>query len=386
MDNSIISFKQRRVQKLGNSKEWYNGVNFDVLSGKRMVLSDIFTDEEIYIEKLTECILDKTYEIFDEEERYREYKVSISSVVVREYADMDNIWYLDAEGIVFLISPYINEDEFLDDIMVTVPYEDIAEYMKAEYCGMHGAGVASFSVNRPIRVNLSDAEINWENPTEELSGTELLEWDTVMLTHGEVGEYINIVVNDSREEVEPCWGISDAFLLCQADNMAYLLFDIIFEGDFYATYLYDISAGKIRCTESLSGAIVNKSINVRSLSLTDRVEVFGTHFSRTDYTLRDESGRLVSAEMHYFNDDFNCCLNVIRELPVVIDGEPINLKPGSQIMIIGIDDNGTAYFEEISTGIEGEIRYTIGDGYDDGEIYVDGMKEDYYFDYLPYGG
>lgn len=101
MDNSIISFKQRRVQKLGNSKEWYNGVNFDALSGKRMVLSDIFIDEEIYIEKLTECILDKTYEIFDEEERYREYKVSISSAVVREYADMDNIWYLDAEGIVF---------------------------------------------------------------------------------------------------------------------------------------------------------------------------------------------------------------------------------------------------------------------------------------------
>lgn len=386
MDNSIISFKQRRIEKLTNTHELYSGVNFDVISGKRMVLSDIFADEEDFIEKLTECILDKTYEMLDAEERYREYKVSISSALIQEYAGMDNMWYLDAEGIVFLISPYINEDEFLEDIMVTVPYEDMAEYMKAEYCGMHGAGVARFPVNRPIRVNLSNAGINWENSTEELAGTKLLEWDTVMLTHEEFGGYVNIIVNDRHEEVEQCWEISDVFLLYQVDNMAYLLFDMRFEGDYHATYLYDISDGEIRMTENLAAEIVDKSVNVRSLTLIEREDVFGTHFSRTDYTLRDEGGRLICTEMRYFDNDLNDSLNVIRELPVVIDGEVTSLKPGSQIMIIGIDDSETAYFEEINTGIEGEIHYTREDENSDGAIYVDGMRDDYYFDYLPYSG
>ena len=52
-------------------------------------------------------------------------------------------------------------------------------------------------------------------------------------------------------------------------------------------------------------------------------------------------------------------LKVIKDLPVVIDGEECIIKPGEEIVITGCPSDGSKeiYFRVVSTGEEGIISY-----------------------------
>lgn len=59
--------------------------------------------------------------------------------------------------------------------------------MKPAYCGIQGAGVAQFSVNHNVRVNLSIKRISEEISYEESSGTDIAEWENVSIAISETG-------------------------------------------------------------------------------------------------------------------------------------------------------------------------------------------------------
>lgn len=387
MDSSVISLRQQRF----GTGEGYLGVNFDVTSGKKLVLSDILVDEEGFQEKITKPIIEKLQEVLDTD-IFNGYETDTDQDWISEYIDISSMWYLDAVGIVFFFdSSEINPIYKYNSVTVTIPYEDVAECMKSEYCGIHGAGVARFPVNETVRVNLSEEKFMEKDAVNESSGIEILSWDTVMLAfEGDEEDWgwggkAGIIINDRQEDVEAYYWIEEAYLLSQISGETYLLFDDEnLDHNGCITYLYDITNGEIEKREEYGAWIVGKNVNVRSLTLGEIVEVFGTYFMTTPYSIRDESARFVRAEVRY-NNSRNSSLNVIRDLPVVIDGEKTSLPPGSRIIITAIDDSKIAYFEEINSGIEGEIHYTDGDS-GEGSICVDGVEESAYFEYLPYSG
>lgn len=390
MDSSVISLKQGWH---GPGESYYLGVNFDVASGKRLVLADILVDEEGFKEKAKKPIIEKLQEVLDAD-IFQGYEADAGEDWISEYIDISSMWYLDAAGIVFFFNPS-GFSPYMYGITVTIPYEDVAEYMKSEYCGMHGAGVAHFPVNERVRVNLSEEKLMEKDAVNDSSGMELLSWDTVMLaTDGYAIEYeegnASIMVNGRQEDMKAYYWIDDAYLLCQITGDTYLLFDDV-NLDYHGciTYLYDITNGEIEKKEEYNAWISDKNVNAKSLILGEIVEVFGTYFITTPYSIRDESARFVRAEVRY-NDLRRArmiyILNVVKDLPVFIDGEKTSLPPGSQIIITAIDDSNIVYFEEINSGIEGEIHYTCGNGDEERPIYVDGLDEYSYFEYLPYSG
>lgn len=393
MDSSVISLKQQWY-----GTDWYYlGVNFDVVSGKRLVLSDILVDEEGFKEKAMKPIIEKLQEVLDTD-KLNGYDTDAGQDWISEYIDISSMWYLDAVGIVFFFDPSGIEPYIYDSATVTIPYEDVAECMKSEYCGMHGAGVARFSVNEPVRVNLSEEKFIEKDAVNGSSGTEILSWDTVMLAFdgdeidvnwGSEGS-VSIIINDLQEDMEAYYWISDAYLLCQITGETYLLFDDVnLDHHGCITYLYDITNGEIIKKEEC-GAWIAGNVNARSCTLGEIVEVFGTYFIKTPYSIREESLRFVRAEVRDIytgrTEREMYSLNVIRDLPVFIDGEKTSLPPGSKIIITAIDDSKIVYFEEINTGIEGEIHYTGGNNDEEGPICVDGVEESDYFEYLPYSG
>lgn len=390
MDSSVISLKQQWY-----GTDWYYvGVNFDVASGKRLVLSDILVDEEGFKEKAMKPITEKLWEVLDTD-KLNGYDTDAGQDFISEYIDISSMWYLDAVGIVFFFYPSGIEPYIYDSATVTIPYEDVAECMKSEYCGMHGAGVARFPVNETVRVNLSKEKYMEKDAVNDSSGIEILSWDTVMLAFdGEgigddwdwVGEgSASIMVNGSKEDMRAYYWINDAYLLRQINGDTYLLFDDM-DLDYYGyiTYLYNITNGEIEKKEEYNAWIADKNVNLKSLTLGEIVETFGTYYLVTPYSIKDENLRFVREEVRYINSRIHS-LKIVRELPVVIGGEKTSLPPGSEIVITAIDDSKIAYFEEINSGIEGEIHYTDGDS-GEGPICVDGVEESAYFEYLPYSG
>ncbi len=395
MDSSVISLQQ---QCHGTDiSRHYLGVNFDVASGKRLVLADILEDEERFKDKAIKSIIEKLQEVLDTD-IFQGYEADAGQDWISEYIDINSMWYLDAVGIVFFFNPSGSDSYIYNSATVTIPYEDVAEYMKSEYCGMHGAGVAHFPVNETVRVDLSEEKFMEKNAVNGSSGRELLSWDTVMLAvdvdkdeeEWERGVNAGIMVNGRQEDFKAYYWIDDAYLLSQITGETYLLFDdenLDYHG--CITYLYDITDGEIKKKEECGAWIVYNSVNVRSFKLGEIVEVFGTYFMTTPYNLREESARFVRTEARYVDlggTRGGYALNVVRDLPVVIDGEKTSLPPGSKIIITAIDDSEIAYFEEINSGIEGEIHYTVGNRYEEGGICVDGVDESFYFEYLPYRG
>ena len=107
-----------------------------------------------------------------------------------------------------------------------------------------------------------------------------------------------------------------------------------------------------------------------------------------DYTLGTD-GKLRQQEEFFRisqNDSPYRGLTVIRELPVLVDGQEETLPEGSCICITATDNQGVALFREKDTGLEGQILYTRGKGDDSWGLYVDGVSEYEYFENLPYAG
>ncbi len=390
MDNRVISLKQQWYENDGEPWEKYFGVNFDTISGKRLTLADILTDEEGFLKKAVMVIVKKLQETLNVDDFKQEYELIIENDLMS-----DDMWYLDAYGITFCCRPY-GHGAYAEYELVTVAYEELSEYMKPEYCGIQSAGIAYIPANETIRVKLSkeaDTGKSAKSVMKRLSDAKLPECDKVMVTHSESindGENtidVSIMVNDRWEDLETCYWADDAYLLYQEDGKVYLVLEMAFDYNYNTVYFYDISAEEITMVEEYLAWFDRRYMSHNTVLLHEPVDVLGTHFVSALYTIREESGKLVRAEVRYTNeytDDY--ALHVIRELPVVINGEETYLQPGSQILITALDDSGIVYFREINTKLEGEIHYTNGNGDESGGVYIDGVEEVCYFEYLPYSG
>lgn len=377
MDGSVISFTQRWHEADGLTD--YRGINFDVESGKQLLLADILTDEEGFAARAAEIAVEKLRERSEAGQLPSGYENDVIYEFANGIVDAENNWCLDACGIVYAYN----------HLTATIPYGDVAEYMKAAYCGIQGAGVARFSVNEAVCVNLSDQRMTENAFREESAGDRLAVWDALMITTAEgntEGEWkpVCITINERTETFETEAAMQDAYLLCQESGSIYLLFDTALADHDFTTYLYDITDGGITKKEELEFTWLMQPINVNAIKLLDIIDVFGTYFGYATYRINESTGKLEAPELHYTDaENSDTTLTLVEDLPVIMHGEETVLPPGTPIQITAVSDSGTARFCELVYGEEGEFYYAIDEN---GTVRIDGLEESFYFESLPYSG
>lgn len=411
IDSSVISFNQRWCDQDGFT--YYRGINFDVTSGRKLALADILIDKEGFDKKAAEIAAAKLLEIPEADKLPSGYEKDVAYEFSNGILDSENQWYLDAYGIVYIYTnfedtirhgylPNHHEDfpetyeeqaridsSLPGNITVTIPYEDVAEYMNPAYCGIQNIGAAKFSVNETVHVNLSDGKVLEQASYERSSGSDFSELDTVLITLDETGpdenmiNRISIAVNNRKETFETEARMQDAYLLCLENGSTYLLFDTTLADHDDTTYLYDITDGGIAKREELEFARIIKPVNSNSFILQEYMTVFGAHFCHATYMIDESTGKVVYPEMFYTDArNNNITITLTRELPVVIYDEETTLPPGTPIQVTAFDNGSkTAYFYELNYGLEGEFYYTM----DNWTMRINGLEESSYFD-LDYGG
>lgn len=378
MDSSIVSFQLYYSGTLTET-EWESysfGGNFRVADGQMLELSDILTDEEGFQVKAKEYLrwyLRRNYEgrLY---ENYEEY--------IEDYCFNSGSpeWCLDAEGIRFMFPPRILAADAVGGIEVTIPYQEVAEYMEKACCGFNGAGIAVVPVEVDILVCLS----------EETAVKDIVRICQGNLEDGndepEIGEPVHFEINGQIFEAEDrIDNVMSCYLIRRPNGKTYFLFDTEEQEGAWETYLYELTDKEVhRASEPGNGRIT--TANADSVQLMSKLDVLGSYWPKVWYSI-EGMGEFVQREFIYFTEqyDFNY-LTVARELPVYISGSPMTLPEGTRLWIIATDNDGTAWFRTLPIGqeaknVEGEIHYIRNDG-----IYIDGISEFEYFGYVPYSG
>ena len=241
------------------------------------------------------------------------------------------------------------------------------------------AGVKEIPVGVEVQVNLSKEGVT-EDTVRIYQGVAEEEYETMVPVCVEVNG--QILETEDRFE----WLIS-CYLVRQSNGKTYLIFDTDYMSADYVTHLYEVTDGKLRrASEPVGGACI-ESVNTDSVLLRETVDVLGTYWPKMLYSI-GETGEMVRQEGLYYTDSSESqVMTVIRELPVLLDGQETTLPAGTRLRITATDNAGTVWFhteadEQGPGGVEGEIHYTRQDY----EIMIDGVSEYEYFDMVPYSG
>lgn len=150
-------------------------------------------------------------------------------------------------------------------------------------------------------------------------------------------------------------------------------------------------------TPSCSGAVCGIDTEKSAVIICDNVDILGTMGCTTEFVItapfaltRAEgsvwtnyaSGDEVDADYWTY-----CTLVTVRELPYVADGtgETVMLPVGEAIVVL--DTDGETYVHFMSkSGIMGTVTTARATDENDWGFYIDGVKEDEYFESVPYAG
>lgn len=131
LDGKIISFKEIGHYYTGGSGLLSAGYTFSVEEGKLLELEDILADKEAFYEEIDALILNALSDHPD----IVEYPIDYEKTYEELYTAADRLpgWLLSAEGMTFLFE----QGDFLGRafgcLEVTVPYEEVGQYLRKEY-------------------------------------------------------------------------------------------------------------------------------------------------------------------------------------------------------------------------------------------------------------
>lgn len=354
----------------GNGGQW--GTTIDLQSGQELALTRLAEDAPGFLDKALVRVISelskRTDELFADYESY-----------VKENLESVN-WYLDAAGIEFVFTPYEIGPYSSGNIVVCVPYGEVAEYMKQEYLEPQGEYVSELPVGIEAAADgVSQVLIETRQVQEYLDETFLL-IDGKETTLGEsmflVRAYLMHVAGVHVEGVH------------MAGGKTFLIYTKDWASDDFETIVYELTENGAVQTDSVWAELDGKNLNPAQMGLRHTLNVFGTYFAPIHYAL-GEDGKFTKLEDVYpINADRQWHrLVTVRELPVTMNAQETKLPVGSAIYITAADDAGTAWFEgtDASGGsVAGEIHYERRE--DDYELYIDNVSEYEYFESLPYAG
>lgn len=364
-DNHLISFVERQYSySIDSWDNNYRCVNFDVESGKSILLNDLLVNKEGFRKAVIEyCVeeLENTY-------TNSEIDDAFVNEIYQSITTIEN-WCLDASGFVFVYEDdamtYSNEGV----IFVHVPYDVVLDYMNPKYLWGNTYGVAALTCDQTAAMVIDDVEqeIRVEKQYDEYYIEEL------QLIYGEQ-------VIDMGKHLRT----GDIYLVSH-EKWNYLLVSADMGSEDYQTYFYQLQKDGIGKNFYLTGELDAANVRADSFHLGLRLDVFGTYQTYPDYFIL-EGGGVASYrpefEIEHFSYDY-CELETIRELPVVKDSTKISLPVGSRLRILATDNASWAKFllldsmEEILVYFDREEDYTIS---------INGVSEYLYFKELPYAG
>ena len=369
LDTIVLSVKINSYDYEGGAHgygaEW--GTTIDLKSGAELALSQLAADAPGFVNKVLEVVLESLSERQEQDELFDAYESYVEQHIE------DTSWYLDAAGIVLVYTPYEIGPYASGSISVRVSYEDVAEYMKAEYLPLQESYISRLPMDYEVTAELSDGVC------------------TVLWQMEYVGPYddyeTSITVNGGDSLVEPIVSVQYAYLMRRPDGRSFLIFDIDWASDDFETFVYELDTDGAVQTADIWAALDGKSINMDGMRLTFSLDVLGTYLSRMSYALTEDGGLKPLEVIYTFTPNREWQgLTTMRELPVTIDGQQTTLPAGISLFIDATDNVGTAWFttDEDSGAISGEIHFERRE--DDYRLYINGISEYEYFEMLPYVG
>lgn len=366
LDGNVLSLSEESYDYLGGVHGYsaQGGVNIDLKTGAELQMSQLSADPAAFMNQLTAVVLEKLEEV--EEDLFPEYANS-----VKEYLEMEP-WYLDAAGIEICFNPYEIGPYSSGVIQVCVPYEEVASYMKPEYCGMTGAGVAAVPMNTKVNVSLGSEGVNG---TLECQANWTDDYRCKLM----------ITLNGADTVVEEDAYMRNTYLVKKASGKNFLSYCFDYASDDFKTIIFDLTSGKLQQTDAVYGGLNGKCIGADMMPIAHVIQVLGTREALMPYILTEEGELLAQKDVYEFPGySGRYALEVAQELPVWVDGKETSLQPGTQLYVTATDDAGIAWFTTVDGSTNGEIHYERPEEYY--TMYIDGVSEFDYFVELPYAG
>ncbi len=128
VDDKVVCFEKYNYTNNGGAhgNTFYSGWNFDVATGKRLMIGDIAEDEETFMASVKDYVLALCESDAYNSRLFPEYKDYI------DYVLQDDLWYFGAEGITFIANTYELAAYAEGTLRFTVPYNEL-DGLKAEY-------------------------------------------------------------------------------------------------------------------------------------------------------------------------------------------------------------------------------------------------------------
>lgn len=346
----------------GYGSDW--GTTIDLQSGAELTLSRLAEDIPGFLDKTMELVLLELANNAEEDELFPDYES-----YVKENLESVN-WYLDAAGIEFVFTPYEIGPYASGNIVVCVPYGEVADYMKPEYLMPKG----EYIMPVPVGKEVSDAEGSYQVLIERRQLQEYM-WEEVLRVNG-------------QETILGDVAVQRAYLLHRANDRTFLIFDIDWASDDYETFVYELTPEGAVEKASVGARLDGKNVNPEKMELTFSVDVLGTYLSEMYYTLGEEGDLTPQGDIYQIEINREVGgLVVARELPVTVQGQATTLPAGSRLHVSATNREDTIWFEAVDPSgetVTGEIRFERRE--DDYQIYIDGVSEYEYFEMLPYAG
>lgn len=347
----------------GKEEKW--GVTIDLATGEELELLSLAPDAYAFVECCKDGVIKqlagREADLLLDYENY-----------VRENLEGCS-WYLDASGIRFIFQPATVLSYEAGEITVLIPYEQVSDYMKPEYCGLHGSWIAAVG---------TDGKVDFTSG--QTRRTLLFETQKQQ----DYGQRIVLKVDDEVLPLEPSVRLEQAYLMRNEEKQVFLVYTVDWSSDDYETFVFNLSDNNFTQTANVWARLEGRNLNLNSLELNFTLQVLGTYGADMPYVLH-EDGTMEALkdiyEIHSYAESSG--LTTIKELPVVMEGEETVLPTGSRIYVTATDNDGTVWFQtgnskgSLKTG---EIHYVR-----DAETYeltIDGVSEYEYFEDLPYVG
>lgn len=336
-DNDVLSFTVISNSFTGGAHGSYGtlGYNYDVKTGKKLLVSDIFSDMTEFQNKVEE----KLYENYESEAFFENG--------IKDYfdsADEENITFsLGYEGMTVIFNPYEIGPYASGEFMVNITYDEIKDMGGADYSSKLNAYAEQLSVFKDYTIDGEHLVVVpsffYDEETGEMSDyleSLDIEWGTKNL----------------KDEV---YGFStDLNLIHNSDGKRYLYVSLTQESDHCQTNVYELG-DDIKKVDSFSGYLhgymTNRNNVLMSSIISDpecfdlevRTDILGTQGVFRSYKVGDDGMPVPIEDLYHYTEPNKIVTNEIIEA-VAIDtetyeeGEKATISAGTSLTPFATDN------------------------------------------------
>lgn len=366
-DSAVVSLCDETYQYTGGAHgtSYLDGVNFDAQTGKKLEISDILLDYEIFKTDATDRIIYYLQENHGDE-LFADYRQTVENLW-EEGGQLS--WYLDGSGIVIVLQEYSVGAYSMGRQEVHLPYSEFKQYIKEAYLPQDAEGVGRFEENQEIYLNLPGFEEAYPMMLQ-------CHWEEEIPT-------CSLWLGENEKPLDSFAALEGAYLVRNGEEV-YCLVEVDMASDDYFTYVYRLTDGVIEEIAKVAAAVDGGNINTDEIDMEFQINLLGTYRGMKTYTF-DEKGEFSSADEEYDLVRNQIVLTTTVDLPVTLEGTESTLPSGSHIILNATDAETYVNFTIQETGQTGVLSVECNEE-DSFAVTVDGKNADDCFETLPYVG